>query len=458
MSVINQVIATGIVSYLCMMMGVMFTWPASVLELFGSQNTTLNRVMTETELSLLSSLASVSGLLSVPFSGPVLDRLGRKYTCVLFSLLQVIAWTIIASSNNVYAVLSSVFICGITSCTLLVLPLYIGEFCQESIRGAMGSAVIMFFGIGILVSYMLGGLVKYQIMNYICLAMSVLGTVMLSYLKESPLILIKWGMDDEAAKNIAFFRGVKVNSVEVHTEMENIRRALNPELDDATPEEEKLKPQLDSPKLSIWQFMKKSRSTRRALLVCLVLCSATAFQGVIAVQVYAVPIFALAMPTISPTLCSVIFGIVTVISGVFAVYLVESLGRKSLMVYMSLGSAVFCVLLGTQIQLSWGPQWISAVFIYLFTITYTIGAGTVPYVYVAEVFLPEIKGFTSMLAMEWMFLGAFIILYIYTPLVNSIVCLATTVFCAIWMPETKGLTVDVIQQKFATPKYISSKR
>ncbi|CAK1543358.1 unnamed protein product [Leptosia nina] len=464
MAIINQVLASGVVSYLCMTMGIMYTWPSSVLVLFGSANTTLNRVMTETELSLLGSLSSISAVITIPFSGYILDRLGRKYTCIVFSILQLSSWVIVVAFKTVEAVLISILVSGITSCTLLVIPLYIGEFCQESIRGAMASGVMMFFGIGMLISYLLGGLVEYQTMNYTCMTITIIGVLLLFYVKESPLMLLKKGFEKEAAKTIAHYRSVPETSKEVQEEMANLRRILNPELDDATPEEEKLKPELEPvQKLSVLQFLKKSRSSRRALFVCFVLSSATVFQGLVVVQVYAQPLFEEAIPSMSATLSSVIFALVTVVAGFIAAYLVEALGRQSLMIYSSILAAICCVLLGTQIQFKWGPYWIAALFIYLYCIAYTVGAGTIPYIYNAEVFLPEIKSFASIISLEWMFLCFFVVLYIFNPLVNSIglggifyifagVCALTALFCKLFMPETKGLTVDVIQLKFAAPR------
>lgn len=61
------------------------------------------------------------------------------------------------------------------------------------------------------------------------------------------------------------------------------------------------------------------------------------------------------------------------------------------MIYASIGSGVCCVMLGTLIQLHWGPYWLTAVVMYAFVILYTCGAGTVPYVMVAEIFLPEVS-------------------------------------------------------------------
>lgn len=61
------------------------------------------------------------------------------------------------------------------------------------------------------------------------------------------------------------------------------------------------------------------------------------------------------------------------------------------MVYASFASGISCIILGTQLHVHWGPNWITAAFTYVFCIAYTCGAGIVPFVLIAEVFLPEVN-------------------------------------------------------------------
>ncbi|XP_047540167.1 facilitated trehalose transporter Tret1-like [Vanessa atalanta] len=460
MSIIFQVLSTSIISYVCLTMGILFTWPSSTLILFSSANTTLDRVMTETEVSLLGSLSSISGIFVIPFSGYILDTLGRKKACLLFYMAQLVSWIIITTCSKVEAILFAMFIFGFSSCMFLVVQIYVSEFCQESIRGSMTSGSIIFYGIGMLVSYLMGGLLEYRLMNYIGLSLTVLGFVLVSMMKESPLFLMKVGRQKEAAKSIAFYRSAKIDSQVVQDEMEQIKRILRPDFDETPAEEKKLNLEDASPtKMSKWQYLKKSKSTQKALLVCIMLYSSAIFQGLIVVQVYAGPLFEQALPTMSSTLSSVLLALISVVAGFIAAYFVDLIGRRRLMIDASMATGVCCMILGSQIQFNWGPSWLTAVLIYLYCATYTIGAGTVPFVIVAEVFMPEVKSLTSMLSTEWAFVCNFIVLFIFNPLVNSLglgavfyifsACsILSGIYCHFYLPETKGLTVDVIQERF----------
>lgn len=113
----------------------------------------------------------------------------------------------------------------------MVVPLYVSELCHESIRGTMTSGGIISYGVGLMVSYILGGHLDYHTMNYACLSISVIGVLALLILKESPTYLMKKGLHQEATNSIAFYRSASPDSKEVLEEMEVIKRALNPEMD-----------------------------------------------------------------------------------------------------------------------------------------------------------------------------------------------------------------------------------
>ncbi|XP_063629036.1 uncharacterized protein LOC134800498 [Cydia splendana] len=464
MSLLKQLLSTGVVCWLCMSMGVTFTWPSSTLLLFRSENTTLHRPMTEAEQALFGSLSSIGALIATPAAGVLLDVIGRKYCSIMFSLMHVVCWAMVIASNRVEVLLTAIFISGIGGAAFLVVPVYISEFCEDSLRGGMTSGAMIFYAVGMIISYAIGGWMDYYPMIYVCLSIAVVGIVLLSWLKETPVFLMMRGREEEARESLAFYRNMKKDSKAIYQEIEAIRRTLNPDLDSPdTPEEEELKrkPKAGSKeKLSILQFIKKSYPTRRALYVVLVLMTASIFQGLVAVQVYAEPLFAEAIPTMSATVSSVLFSIITVAAGLATAYLTDLTGRKPLMIWSSIAAGACCVLLGSQIHLHWAPHSVTAVFIFAFCIVYTLGAGTIPYILSPEVFLPEVKSFVSMLVVEWAWLCNFILLLIFNPLVTAIglgpvfyifavVCFATAVFTQFFLPETKGLPVDAVQLLFS---------
>ncbi|XP_061380639.1 facilitated trehalose transporter Tret1-1-like [Danaus plexippus] len=493
MSIIKQVLSTFIITYTCTTLGLLFTLPSSTIKLFSSENTPLNRVMTQSEISLMGSISPASTLIVTLFSGYLLDVLGRKRALIILFSPQLLAWILLVTVKRVEGVICAMSLCGLGGSIFPIIPVYINEFSEPSIRGALSSSAVIFHGLGMLLSYGLGGMVHYNTLNYIGLSLAVIGMVLIFFLKESPLYLMRKGLDkvrfillvkskstrcitgiyagyytfQEAAKSIAYYKGVELDSIEVITHLENLRQLIKNsdiKLNDI-PEMENLNPETKATRknVSILKFFGNSPSSRRAFIVLLVLFTTCVFQGLTVVQVYADPLFANAVPSMSSTVSSVLFGLTMIITGFFEALLIEAVGRRALLIGSSLVTGLLCLILGTQIQCQWGPGWLTAGFIYIYAMTYTFGAGVVPYVLMGEVFLPQIKSFATTFIFEWSYFCTFIMLFMFNPLFNAFGLGAiffifagfsffTAAFAFFYLPETKTWSVDVIQQKFMERK------
>ncbi|XP_061380645.1 facilitated trehalose transporter Tret1-2 homolog isoform X2 [Danaus plexippus] len=463
MSIINQLLATAIISYVCTTLGLLYTLPSSTIKLFGSENTPLNRIMTKTEISVMGSISSASTLIITPFCGYLLDQFGRKRSLIIFFLPQLLAWILLVLMKRVEAFICAMFLCGLSGSIFPIVPVYINEFCEPSIRGALSSSGVIFHGLGMLLSYWIGGTQEYTIINYIGLSLAVIGMILLLFLKESPLYLMKKGLEKEAAKTITYYKGLNLDCKEIETQLENLRQVI---IANDIPEKDSLKTDTKAPQknVSILKFLRNSPSTRRAFIVLFILFTTSIFQGLVVVQINAEPLFATAVPSMSSTLSSIIFALTIIISGFVEAVLVEAIGRRVLLIGSSLVTGLMCLILGTQIQFQWGPGWLTAGFIYIYSMTYTFGAGSVPYVLTGEIFLPEIKSFATTFIFEWSYFCTFVILFMFNPLFNAFglgpiffifagCSVFTAVFAFIYLPETKNLSVDVIQLKFLEKKF-----
>ncbi|XP_061380631.1 facilitated trehalose transporter Tret1-2 homolog isoform X4 [Danaus plexippus] len=467
MSIIKQILSTLIITYTCTTLGLLFTLPSSTIKLFSSENTPLNRVMTKSEISIMGSISSATMLIITPFCGYLLDVLGRKRALIILFSPQLVAWTLLVTVKRVEGVICAMCFCGLGGSIFPIIPVYINEFCEPSVRGALSSSGLILHGIGMLLSYGIGGIVDYSTLNYIGLSLAVVGMVLFFFLKESPLYLMSKGLDKEAAKSIAYYKGVELDSKEVIIHLENLRQLIKNsdiKLNDI-PEMESLNPETKATwkNVSIFKFFGNSPSSRRAFIVLIVLFTTCVFQGLTVVQVFAQPLFANAVPSMSSTVSSIIFGLTLIISSFVEAILVETIGRRALLIGSSLVTGLLCLILGTQIQFQWGPGWLTAGFIYIYAMTYTFGAGSVPYVLMGEIFLPQIKSFASTFIFEWSYFCIFLMLFMFNPLFNAYglgpiffifagFSFFTTTFAYLYLPETKQMSVDVIQKKFLERK------
>ncbi|KAI8432978.1 hypothetical protein MSG28_013860 [Choristoneura fumiferana] len=256
------------------MTGFVMGWPSNTAGVFSSNSTVLSKPMTTFEISLFGSLVNAGAL--------------------------VIAWAMISVTTNVMMVLVAMALSGVGAAGQAASPIYITEIAEDKIRGTMSACPVN---------------TKYR--N-----------------AEKAYII----MFQEAAKALAFYRWTDVSSKEVQTGITNIKRQLDPHVENILLEDKE-----------------KSRSSRRALMVTSSLVCMSVLMGSLAVMVYAEPLFKQAM----------------------------------LLITSSLASGVCTLLLGTQLQMGWAPHWFSAVLIYVYNFGYTLGAAVVPFIILSEVFLPE---------------------------------------------------------------------
>ncbi|XP_073962483.1 facilitated trehalose transporter Tret1-like [Choristoneura fumiferana] len=471
-----QILTCLVVAYQGTMTGFVMGWPSNTAGVFSSNSTVLSKPMTTFEISLFGSLVNAGALVVSPLCGTIYNNLGRKYATIFFGLGFVIAWAMISVTTNVMMVLVAMALSGVGAAGQAASPIYITEIAEDKIRGTMSACPGTGYFLGILLSYVFGGYFSYHTVVHIFMSMSILSIVLLMLMKESPTYLMLVGKEEEAAKALAFYRWTDVSSKEVQTGITNIKRQLDPHVENILLEDKESQATLmpdntednrNNPTekntqesfISQLKYLKKSRSSRRALMVTSSLVCMSVLMGSLAVMVYAEPLFKQAVPTMHPNTCAILLAIVFLISSLLCVSLVDKCGRKMLLITSSLASGVCTLLLGTQLQMGWAPHWFSAVLIYVYNFGYTLGAAVVPFIILSEVFLPEVRGLCNsvVLVIQWSmgFIGLMLFnefLVIVGPGPIFYFFSAVGFFCAFftyqWVPEIKGLSLDQIQLAF----------
>ncbi|XP_053618046.1 uncharacterized protein LOC128679680 [Plodia interpunctella] len=471
-----QIIATSCICFLACQTGFACAWPSGTIHMFQSNDTVLSTPMTTFEVSLLGSLGNVGALAATPFCGYAFNNFGRKYASILFGLPYVINWAIISLAKGVPWILLAVTIAGVGIAGQNASLIFISEISHDSIRGGMTALSASGYFLGLMAGYALGGYLPYYHVVYANMTMAVIAMVLLMLLPESPVFLVLVGKTEAAAKSIAFYNKVEPTSKEVEGEIKRIRIQLDPRLEkileaEQDPEalsqllaengktEEIAKPHSES----AWKLFRESKSSKRAMVIILVLMVSSILMGAPVMQIYAEPLFQEAVPTMSANECSIYLAIVLLVASVICVLVVDKFGRKNLMILTSLGSGVCNVLLGTQLHLKWASPWFTVFLIYAFNFLFTLGCGVIPFILTAEVFLPEVRSFCNSVVMSSLWVSLFVLLFIFNPIMELIglgpvfycfsgVCFFLAIFSYIALPETKGLSADAIQALFLKKK------
>lgn len=171
-------------------------------------------------------------------------------------------------------------------------------------------------------------------------------------------------------------------------------------------------------------------------------------------------------------ICTLIVGIVQTIATIVSSVLVDRAGRRILLLISSTGMAISLIGLGYYFWLkSHGNAgdlgWLPLISLVAFIIVFSLGLGPIPWMMSNEVMGPEIKSFgcSATVAMNWICVS--LVTFYFQPLqdvlgaattfwIFSAICVAGVIFVLLVLPETKGKSIQEIQNELAGIKNINN--
>lgn len=206
------------------------------------------------------------------------------------------------------------------------------------------------------------------------------------------------------------------------------------------------------------------------MLTTVVLQLSQALSGINAVFFYSSKMFAKAgIPDDYIPLANIGTGIINVIATIFAISLIEKLGRRALVIYPMLVMIAVFALLTILVQINETRNnatlgLITVILILVFIVCFAVGLGPIPFLYGGEVCRQEARDSVQSLGLVANYLGN-ILLSLFFPALNSIlggyVFLIFLAFVSInvtflWfnMVETKNKKIEEIESfwKIENPK------
>jgi len=200
---------------------------------------------------------------------------------------------------------------------------------------------------------------------------------------------------------------------------------------------------------------------RRILAVGIVLAVLQQWSGINVIFNYAEEIFREAGYGVSAILFQIVItGIVNLVFTLVAIGTVDRFGRRGLMLIGCAGIALFHSLIGAAYFFHWtGPVVVTLV---LATIAcYAFSLAPVTWVLIAELFPNRIRGAAISVAVSALWIACFVLTYTF-PALNSLlgasgtfwlyaaICGAGFVYVFMRVPETKGQSLEEIEQQLST--------
>ncbi|MBO4660314.1 MAG: D-xylose transporter XylE [Prevotella sp.] len=180
--------------------------------------------------------------------------------------------------------------------------------------------------------------------------------------------------------------------------------------------------------------------------------------GINAVLYYAPRIFA-DMGSDSPMVVTVIMGIVNITFTLVAIFTVEKLGRKPLLICGSIGMAIGAF--GVAVSFGQpGMALVTMISIMIYSASFMFSWGPITWVLIAEIFPNTIRGAAVAIAVAFQWISNFIVSSSFVPMFNmhlqpgddfghwftyglyGIICVIAAIFVWRLVPETKGKTLE----------------
>ncbi|CAH2102609.1 unnamed protein product [Euphydryas editha] len=445
--IFSQVLAAVAVSMGSMIIGFSsaYTSPALVT----MENSTRIDVTSE-QATWIGGLMPLAALAGGVLGGPLVDYIGRRRTIIFTAIPFFIGWMLIATAEIVHLVLAGRAICGLcVGVGSLAFPVYLGETIQPEVRGTLGLFPTAIGNIGILICYVAGKYLDWSQLAYLGAALPIPFFILMFLIPETPRWYISRGRTEEARKALQWLRGSK-------TKIDN-------ELHDITLCDTENRNESSIREILSMKYMK-------AILISLGLMLFQQLSGINAVIFYTVKIFKMSGSSIDENLSTIIVGLVNFMSTFLATALIDRTGRKVLLYISSITMTITLTIVGTFFyvrdnlhtdlsKLGWLP--LTSLMIYL--LGFSLAFGPIPWLMMGEILPAKIRGGAASICTAFNWLCAFIVTKTFYNIIFAIgpagtfwlfacVCFVGLFFVIICVPETRGQSLEEIENKMTGTK------
>lgn len=408
---------------------------------------------------ITNSLFVIGGLVGALTSKYALDHLGRKNGILFHYIFSIIGSIMLFSQTFLddYSKLGPVLVKlgrffqgvqGGMSCSIV--PTFLSEIAPSSLRGQIGVIHNLFLTLGLLTSQFLG---------FESILGNHYGWIFLLSMPIFPAIIgvfLLYFFFDDSPKYLLFERSEEGLAIKALRKLRNTEN-VSSELHKLYVEGSEM---LSHANMSVMSVL-KAPELRFAIASGILLQIAQQFCGINAIFFYSRRIFETAgISEDYIQLAVILTGIVNVFCTFICVQLVDRIGRKPLLIgsmsimFIDLILLVVCIL-NSDIQ---ACNIMAVICILFFIISYAVGLGPIPFIYVAESFKQNSRSsamsicvfcnWFSNLILVLMFPILIDIIGGYVFIIFSCVILVTTLYMIIWLPETKGRSAEEIQNIF----------
>ncbi|MEO6734669.1 MAG: sugar porter family MFS transporter [Ferruginibacter sp.] len=373
-------------------------------------------------------------------AGNIADRYGRKPGLMAAAFVFAVSSLGMAFSNSLTIFIAMRFAAGIgVGMASMLSPMYIAEVSPAPVRGRNVAINQLTIVLGILIT----NLINYQLadkgedawrwMFGLGVVPSLLFLVGVLWLPESPRWLFKAGQNKKAEKILS-----KIGGPEFATDtISDISKSLTKEV-----------------KQTYSAVFEKA--VRPAVFIGITLAVFQQFCGINVVFNYTSTIFESVGANLDRQLFeTVAIGIVNLLFTLVAMWQVDKLGRRPLMLYGSLILCIVYIIMALLLK-NGASAGLVSVFVLLAIASYAASLAPVTWVLISEIFPNHIRGLATSVAVVSLWAAYFILVFTFPVLAEKLgtygpfwlyaaICLLGFLFIKFRVKETKGKTLEELE-------------
>ncbi|XP_068221263.1 facilitated trehalose transporter Tret1-like [Palaemon carinicauda] len=404
-------------------------------------------VLTTADIAWIASIISVGCVLGSILAGRVMDLIGRRTTVIVLAPFLLTGWLIIALAPNAPVILLGRMICGTATAFLYCAsPVYCSEVPEARLRGSLGLMPSLFLTFGVVLSYMAGAFFSWRISCYICCIPIILMFIVLWLVPESPYWYLLKGKTRECKESLRWLRGPRYDFSAELEEMEAKITSVGRKVEYR----------------ELWR-----PRTRRPFLISLFMATLQQVSGGNILIVFTGLIF-ISAGIENHRMAVVSTGVVQIVFTIVCLMAVDRVGRRPLIIASTCIIGLSNTLLGFYYLMSnvygiqW-PSWVPLTTILTAIAGFCLGCRAMPWLLSSELFNTTIRSTANsanifynrtlnvIILQVYPFyeeaFGAHAVFFTFGSL--SLFCSFITYFI---VPETKGKTLEEIQEYFESPR------
>ncbi len=380
-------------------------------------------------------------------NGILADIFGRKKIIVAMAFVFFIGSIACAVAPNIYFLMISRFFIGLAiGVVTFVVPLYLSEISPEKHRGSLVSLFQLAITAGILFSYLINAAFAnmphdWRWMLFIGVVPAFVLVIGMFKMSDTPRWYVSRGRFDDA---ITTFEKIQPE-IDAVKEVEKIKEVLANETG------------ANGFKFKKWMLV--------PLFIGIGAMFVQQWTGINTIIYYAPTIlkFAGFSSNSSAIYATIAIGVVNFLMTFVAIAFSDKFGRKPLLYVGLTGMCLSLTALGCAFEFSGilneSLKWLALGSTVIYIMCFSFSLGPVILLMVSEIFPLSVRGVGMSIATMSNFIFNFTVAISFLPMLNilgkaqsfwvyAIICLLSLVFCYFFLPETKGISLEKIEQNW----------